>query len=277
MSQEAGETKGGAFAYLGQGMSAIIAPVKMLSETPFGVTFMVFVTAQIVFVFGTKMAWSAKLEAQNGETIVGLMGLLLKNGFENSQGAFLMASVYILVLVNTLIFIRGATKPHGSLSSLNEQSGKVANDRYNDFITLLIVSVFLAGAMALWIGGYWWRAVGQEYWTELMQFNEGVAVAIYGMFLLADWRCLKMCDAALKTESGLDDQGRAVVQPFRDEVKKFIMTCDAPGLLGLVVIVTISHFLHPILAGLYWQGLVTGAIALHIAFSQSVLAFVNSR
>lgn len=52
--------------------------------------------------------------------------------------------------------------------------------------------------------------------------------------------------------------------------------CDIPGLLGLVFITIISVILHRDLNLLYWEGFVAGAIGLHLAFSQSVLAFLST-
>ena len=242
-------------------MSQILTFSKRLLKTPFGKTFFVFVLFQLIFLAITKI-----VPFQSN-----VFKIVFHHGIENTQTAFLMFSVYLLILVNTIIFIVDAMKPVSCISNLDDECRPKVRKQFARFNTLLIISTFLAGIMAFMIARELIYGMSYDGFPSVLKFSEVVSISIYALFLYADLCCLKACEIALESDISATEFSN-----FQAEVKNYALACDGPGLFGIVLITLMSFTLHGEWAGIYWQGFVTGAIGLHMAFSQSALAFLST-
>lgn len=240
-----------------------------LFKTKFGKTLLFFLLCQVVFILITRVEFLQNIPV--------IKEHIFYHGVENALTALFMASVYFLVLLNTLIFISESLTPFTRLGDLEDNINVQVKNNYILFILSLVVSVFMAGLMTYVIGESLFSRIDRNKWILMLEVNEFISIILYSLFLFADLRCLKACEIALGNNSGLNDRDRVVFKCFQAEVKTYILACDAPGLFGIVLIVLLSLTLHSVLAGLYWQGFLTGAIGLHMAFSQSALAFLSTK
>jgi len=212
-----------------------------------------------------------------------------------------MVFVYVLVFVNTLMF-SGQIFP--IISTAQNIPGLCAKDKrkctrgYYTVIFFLFFSIFLSGTLALLILLALFNAFFEDSWSFVMKINEGSSLLMFFFFLVADLRCLAICkcgseaakrcelDSDPKCAVSIERQSKKREETFKSEAKlleKYVMGVDLPGFIGLLVIVGVSLLFYPAEGAVkqtfslsYWQGFTTGAIALHIAFSQVALACLSA-
>lgn len=241
--------------------------LRALWSQSFGKTLIVFAILEATF--QTVMLIPALRE------ISWMSKYIVHQGVDRAQTTFLAISVQLLVVANTFFFLRDALGPYEHLCKLTmSEKGKVRNN-YWHFFGLLILSVFVSGliVLGLVIGSMFF--VAEVHWASLLVANEVLTIVLFFAFVLADAWCISACNIALQRDSGLDDEGRQEVVGFRRDLMLYMYASDVPGLLGMLVILFVSGFSHHLWTSLYWQGFITGAIGLHIAFSQATVALLG--
>lgn len=238
-----------------------------LINVPFGKTLIGFVTFQFVFLFFAKFPTLKELE-------------LIKNfafplGTEYTLTAFFIVCVHLLVAFNTLIFLVDSLDLHLHISKLQKDKMLDAKIKYSRFYAGLIFSVFISGTLTVLIIICNSMAFRPDSWTSIMVINEVASICLFSVFLYADICCLQVCKIIMD-DNNLDADTKKEAKRFQISVKNYVYACDGPGLFGLILITILSTILHSELAGYYWQGFVVGAIGLHMAFSQSALAFISA-
>ena len=115
-------------------------------------------------------------------------------------------------------------------------------------------------------------------WDLVLKINAYGSAFVFGVFVLADYMGYSACATAVKAANRLGRKPSESVVKHRREIKLMIFAVDLPGLLGILSIDVLSHLLYPsCIQYYYWHGFVAGAIALHIAFSQTALALIAAR
>jgi hypothetical protein len=243
---------------------------KKVAGTPFGTSLLVFLIFQIVFLIFARFIWTPWREK--------LPQWLTSRGIEQAQTAFLLLCVYLLVAVNTVIFIVDLYPEIAAvhkIATLNENDKKNVWNRFKHFSLFLILGVFLSGGMiALVCNSFCVTFSSEEYWRKLLEANHLFSVILFSFFLYADICCVKACTIALSQQK-IDAEDKKRLEKLKGKLKLYALACDGPALLGIVLICIVSLALNHIVAGFYWQGFVAGAIGLQIAFSQTVLALLS--
>ena len=239
-------------------LSAILRPFKV----GYGWSLLIFVVLQVVFLFLVHTDLLPKW--------------LLSGGDDNVETAFLVVSVHITVAINTILFFLHSTPYVSQYNKAAENMQKSTKNAYETFVVSLIISVFISGGLALlMILSLLGTFMPVITWVLVLKLNEGLCVLLFGLFLLADICCLSVCREVIQTTNELSESERSKVERFMKTVKLYILACDGPGLFGVVLIFIISSILHRHVSDFYWHGFVAGAIGLHIAFSQTVLALLS--
>jgi len=204
-------------------------------------------------------------------------------GPEDLLTVSLSTTVYLVVAVNTIVFLieaAGILGPRERDTIEDKKRKAEAEGSSQAFCWFLITATFLAGALALFIllGGL--RVLDPRYvpWKAVLRINEVASVVIFGWFLLANLSAQRACKLILLERTRDLGGGRERIEQLYRKMKLLFMAVDFPGFLGLVFIVIVSHVLYPgHLQFSYWHGFVAGAIALHIAFSQTALALIAAQ
>jgi hypothetical protein len=197
--------------------------------------------------------------------------------------ASLTIAVYVVVLLNTIGFLRGLSPVLSTIfqcQHLSRAEKSMAKDCYDAFLIGLVAATFFAGILALLIGLCLFAVIdtGVLPWKTVLKINEWSSLFIFCIFLFADWMGYRACKLAFGNEQFRKSAKYEAVAASLEELKLAIVAVDVPGLLGLAFIVVVSYFAYPEYIRFdYWHGFVAGAIAFHVAFSQSSLALLAAR
>jgi len=247
-------------------MTNLIAKAWSLAKTWYGFWLIVTIFCQIIFVF--------KLVNGLGSHV---------GGVERGLSGFLMFSVYILVFLNTIHFggqvLPVVFKAEDYLKS--NANGKFKSE-YGFISFSLYFSVAICGVLAVLILLAWFNWLRLDLWRLMTQINEIGIIITFFVFLITDSDCLEICKRALAITT-LSKEQRSDLEVESKQLEKFILGVDLPGLFGLILIALFSNLIYPgkvvdvnTASFAYWQGFTTGAIALHITFSQAALAFLST-
>lgn len=238
--------------------------LRRLVFKPYGRTLLTFVVLQIVFL---ALAGFFR-DIFHGRSI------------DDIQMAFVVICAYAFVSLNTRIFsddLNGILTAMPRLSNAAEADNVVAEQR--NALHMLDFSKYLTGAVVLTVLLYLFlpiETVEREWWWQrVLMLNEWLSVCIFSIFVYVDVSCLKISQRYLN-DILIVEADRAKIECFRNNIKTFLLASDGPGLFGLVIIAGSSWALHDFLNPKYWQGFVIGAMGLHIAFSQTSLAFLDA-
>jgi hypothetical protein len=235
---------------------------KRAFASPFTWTFCLFLFAQVVFLVGIRQ----------DEFVSSAIRV------ENAQTAFLLTSVFALVCCNTMCFLVGEVRwliAQDNRKELKDADRGALKFRSVLCLVLFIGSAFISGAMAVLVVS----KVGEGdsiRWGKFLEFAELITVLIFSVFVVADIVCITICRMLLSPEIHCEEPERERFRHIYNVVVVNVLAVDLPGVLGIVLIVTLSRVLHNVVPGYYWHGFVAGAISLHIMFSQAVLAFVSA-
>lgn len=246
-------------------MRRIWALCRRVSETPFGKTLIAWIVIQGLILIFIASVWSKHPDCMTWLTL---------RGVEQTQTAFLLLSVYLLVAVNTVIFLVKSLIPVHR--KLDETTAKSKGGDLTVAIALLIIGVGFSGAMTLAIVlSFCPQYASDGFWGMILLINEFFSVALFAGFLYADKCCLDACRTALRVKSDIAAEDRKKLAYLGRSIRLYIMGCDAPALLGLLIILILDLGLRSHAAGLYLHGFSAGAIGLQIAFSQTALALLG--
>lgn len=197
---------------------------------------------------------------------------------ESVQMALFIICVFVFVSSNTFIFfvelnslLTGMTPP------TNNAKWNLARRWQHQALVLLVGSVVVSVVVTLRTFDSLVAILPLNQWTTPLHLIEGLSIIIFGVFVYVDLKCLEVCKLLLDPDSTLSSSDIDKIKEFESGIKQYLLASDGPGLLGLCVIAIISFVLFPKLNADYWQGFVVGAMGLHMAFSQSTLAFLDAR
>ena len=209
--------------------------------------------------------------------------------FDWNLSALGVAGIYLLVTVNTFLFVRHLSpilSPMLQSSAFTVAEKKTAkslfNKQYNAFyFGALLSAAIVALVLAAWSGVFRESSrLGQ--WANVVHYSEYASCLIFFLFCYADWNALKACRLAIRKRCTNCGDIKAIEDEAND-IEKFILAVDGPGFLGLVAIVIISDLIFPYAqADLhkasipFWLGFSAGATTLHIAFSQASMTFLQA-
>ena len=235
-----------------------------LIRTGFGCTIITFFAAQGIFIVCATKGW--------------LSPILLKNGVEQALTAFLVMSVHLLVLSNTIILLLKLTPTIAPILYMrrnNESEVTLLKQTYDVFVISLVLASFISGCMSL-LAFLAWSEVVRMPWTLVLEVNELSCLLLFALFLLADLCCLWVCRRATQTADASTNNLSVNLKAEIYELQLMILAVDIPGLLGVVSIVALSFMTFPEHVGVYYfQGFASGAISVHIVFSQTALALLG--
>lgn len=238
--------------------------VGRVCKSRHGWTLLVFLMCQMVFAIMTLTE--------------SLPDLALAGGVDQALTAFLLVSVHALVTANTsafLVYLIFHVSPLFSLTPLDEAARKRMDWSNKAVIGFVVVSLLVSGPLACFAIVVWFDLMPTVSWESVLGLNEGLCAFLYALFLLADICCLGMCTRCLGVK-GLPKKQRTALLDVAASLKLYILGVDGPGLLGILLVLGVSTWIHPLVSGFYWQGFVTGAICLHIVFSQASLALLQT-
>lgn len=238
-----------------------------LINVSFGKTLLGFMALQFMFLILAKSKYLQDMKF--------ITNYVFPQGTDYALIVFFIVCTHLLVAANTLVFMKDSYELPEYISKLKQDQKKLAKKLYIRFIGWLILSVFLSGSLSLGFIVCNVFGIRSDILAILLTLNELISIGIFSVFLYADICCLQVCKIILE-ENTLDDSTRNETKRFEINVKNYIFACDGPGLFGLILITAMSIILHSELSGLFWQGFVAGAIGLHMAFSQSALAFMKA-
>jgi hypothetical protein len=236
---------------------------SLLIRTGFGFVIVTFLTAQVVFIVCATRGW--------------LPALLLRNGVEQALTAFLVVSINLLVTVNTLIIILKMTPIMTRLCYFNSMTADEDRDAKRSYLAFVLglhlatvtsACLFLLALLA-------WCEVLIFPWVRVLEINEYLCVPLFGFFLVANLCCRSICKTAMGHDRAMTDATKQQLQREIAELDRIILAVDIPGMIGILSIWGIGVMIYPSHVTLYYfHGFATGAISLHIAFSQTALALI---
>jgi len=246
--------------------------IKRLFKSPYAWSLSVFIVTQGLFLY-----------CVNNKYLPAKWSNLLP---ENAQTAFFICSVHVLLFVNTIAFLIDMTPKVSfvqNLPDLNEDKAidtKIRNSikaTYSGFIWFAIVSVFLSGGIATFVFLTWSNVIpNEQFWQIAIQGSEYLSGILFVFFVFSDLCCLEIGLRALQLDPKPTCLDKTRTEQTVRTLKRFILAIDIPGALGIWLIIACSHWLYPrFIQPTYWEGFTAGAIGLHIAFSQTALAFLS--
>ncbi|UYO42186.1 hypothetical protein KQX63_12205 [Rhodopseudomonas palustris] len=254
--------------------SAFSRALSAAVATPFRITFLVFCAVEAMFVFVANVPWIYRN--------AGLSYLFHHDRLVMSHTTFLISLVHILVTINTVLFIVESTKLMSHKTKLASHKRGSFNLLFYVFVAILVSSVAISAIVGWnYLVSFFATDIATHNWISDLHSNEKALICLFFLFVLADGILLHMCSIFLEcaTEGDSLDQ----VKKFRITTDHFLRACDVPGLLGILLIWVLSRGVpldlfdrdHSPLAAHYLQGFIVGAVGLHIAFSQAILAFLS--
>lgn len=237
---------------------------RRIRKSPYLVWFVVFICAQLIFLYGVKNNL--------------FVGMLSVNGIEEMQTAFFIVSVNVLLAINTLVFLYHVmpllSSIDGHIDLENKHRATMKEARIM-FTLAMVVAVGLCAIIAAFIG---LKMSGSLTWSwpVLVKLSEVVSGVVFGLFLFADLCCL---EAAMLVECNYLELNGVDLKKIREliqSLQRYLLAVDTPGFIGIVIIVLSSHVIFPSVQVMYWEGFTAGAIGLHIMFSQVALLLLSA-
>jgi hypothetical protein len=202
---------------------------------------------------------------------------------DDALTASLTIAVHVVVFLNTLAFLIQLSPIIARISQseyLSRAEKRLAKDCYDTFHSGLLAATIIAAILAVLItfGIFGVTDTTLLPWKGVLQINEISSLFIFAIFLFSDLMGYRACKIALASEGFRSSGSPVAIVAALEELKLAVAAVDVPGFLGLAFIVLISRLVYPQYIRFdYWHGFVAGAIALHVAFSQSALALLAAR
>lgn len=229
----------------------------------YGKTLLVFLFAQVLLL-DLAIVFEAEL----------VNNLIPGQGIETLQIVSFIVSVFVLVSTNTVIFIMQVNSLLTDMTPLTDRTRwELACRRQKQSQYWLVCSVAVSAIVISQAVGFFYSGLLLAQWETTLHLVEGLSVFLFIIFVFVDYMVLKTCDSLLAGEE-LNGKDKEKVQDFRKDTQLYLRASDGPGVLGMCFILTIS-LLFPVADLQYWKGFVVGAMGLHMAFSQSSLAFLS--
>lgn len=237
---------------------------RRIRKSPYFGWFIVFIFAQFLFLYGV-----------NNDLF---LGILSYNGYEEAQTAFFIVSVNALLAINTMVFLLQVTPLLSSIDghkALNKKDQAIMKEARQTFVCAMVIAAVLSALIAFLIilkmsGSLIWT------WRVVLELSEDVGVVVFGFFLIADLCCLETSVRVERYKPALEGVDLKKIGELKRSLQRYLLAVDAPGFIGILIIVISSHVLFHSVQFNYWEGFIAGAIGLHIMFSQVALLLLSA-
>ena len=243
----------------------LMIAVHRIWKSPYFISFFLFICAQTVFLIAVKFDW--------------FVGTLSRDGIEEIQTAFFIVSVNALLFINTAVFLMHVIPLLSLVDSnknLNEKCRKNMKDARTIFLFSMTSAAFLCGVTVMLISfKMMWNPPALN-WHTTLNLSEIVAGLVFALFVIADLCCLDTVLLMESQESVFEIDDMIKVVELKQSLQKYLLAVDAPGFIGIIIIICSSHVLFDSVQFMYWEGFTAGAIGLHIMFSQVALFLLSA-
>ena len=189
-------------------------------------------------------------------------------------------SSFCLVSANTIIFTFDISKIFTGLCPPANESTEFLgwNDAVKNqskAIRLLVCTIILSVSVIAVVAYHCYNNLPKDQWKTILHWVEIFSFFMFLLFTYVDKQVLTVCSLLIDKKVLSRAADISTIKSFQKNTKLFYHGSDLPGVFGMLFILLVSYMLSPALEIMFWEGLVVGAMGLHMAFSQSSLVFLS--